>query len=210
MRAPRALAAVLALAAALAIGPAATAQDRPDALRLYVDGKYEEARRACLAEIAADPTDVEPYVLLSWSLVALGRHADADNYARKGLAIRRDPRLLETVGEASYFLGRNDVALRSLQDYVGIVGEGGRVGPASYFMGELYLRLGRFGHADIAFSTALQYSPGNAKWWTRLGYAREKFGDSDHALEAYARALSIDPRLQDAAVGAERVRSKLR
>jgi cytochrome c-type biogenesis protein CcmH/NrfG len=48
------------------------------------------------------------------------------------------------------------------------------VGIAYYYMGEIYLRLGRFGHADIAFSTALQYSSGNAKWWARLGYAREK------------------------------------
>lgn len=203
----RALAA-LALAALAVACP--LAQDRPDALRLYVDGKYDDARRACLAEIVASPANVDSYVVLSWSLVALGRYADAENYALKGYEVRRDPRLTETLGETAFFLGRNDAALRNFQNYVGAVNEGGRVGTAYYYMGEIYLRLGRFSHADIAFSTALQYSPGSAKWWTRAGYAREKQGDAVHSLEAYEKALSIDPHFQDASDGAGRVSAKLR
>jgi tetratricopeptide (TPR) repeat protein len=199
--------AVFALAAfAAASSPA---QDRPDALRLYVDGKYEDARRACIADIAATPDDVESYVVLSWSLVAVGRYADAENYALKGYSVRRDPRLTETLGETAYFLGRNDAALRNFQNYIGAVSEGGRVGTAYYYMGEIYLRLGRFSHADIAFSTALQYEPDSAKWWTRAGYARERNGDAVHSLEAYRKALSIDPHFQDAADGESRVSLKL-
>jgi predicted Zn-dependent protease len=202
----------LKAAAALAlllIGVFARAQDRPDALRLYVDGKYDEARRASLSELAASPGEVDPYVILSWSLIALKRYADAENYALKGYALRRDPRLTEVLGETAYFLGRNDAALRNFQNYVAAVAEGGRVGIAYYYMGEIYLRLGRFGHADIAFSTALQYSSGSARWWTRLGYAREKYGDAIHALEAYKKALAIDSRLEDASDGAARVAAKL-
>jgi tetratricopeptide (TPR) repeat protein len=202
----RAAVLALALLAMAAVG----AQDRPDALRLYVDGKFDEARRASLAEISSTPNEIDPYVILSWSLVALKRYADAENYALKGYALRRDPRLTEVLGETAYFLGRNDAALRNFQNYVGAVAEGGRVGIAYYYMGEIYLRLGRFGHADIAFSTALQYSSGSARWWTRLGYAREKYGDSVHALEAYKKALAIDSRLEDASDGAARVSAKLR
>ena len=186
------------------------AQDNPDALRLYIDGKYDEARRACLAEISSSAASVDSYVVLSWSLIALKRYADAENYALKGYALRRDPRLTETLGETAYFLGHNDAALRTFQNYVSAVSEGGRVGIAYYYMGEIYLRLGRFGHADIAFSTALQYSSGSARWWTRLGYARERFGDAVHALEAYKKALTLDPRIQDASDGAERASAKLR
>jgi tetratricopeptide (TPR) repeat protein len=207
MRANKGGFAVVALAVLVAVSP--SAQDRPDALRLYVDGKYDDSRRACLVEIAATPSNIESYVVLSWSLVAMGRYADAANYAQKGYALRHDPRLTEVIGEAAYYLGQNDVALRSFQDYVGTVSEGGRVGTAYYYMGEIYLRLGRFSHADISFSTALQYTPGSAKWWARLGYAREKYGDAEHALEAYKKALSIDPRLQDASDGIDRVSAKL-
>jgi tetratricopeptide (TPR) repeat protein len=199
-----------ALGSALLLAASVYAQDRPDALRLYVDGKYDGARLACLAEIATTPSNVEAYVVLSWSLVALERYADAENYALKGYAVRRDPRLTEVLGETAYFLGRNDASLRHFQNYVAALPEGARVGTAYYYMGEIYLRLGRFGHADIALSTALQFAPGSAKWWSRLGYARERNGDDDHALEAYKKALAIDPRLQDASEGAVRVTAQLR
>jgi tetratricopeptide (TPR) repeat protein len=184
-------------------------QNKPDAQKLYSDGKYDDARRAGLVAIAADPSNVDPYVIVSWSLVAMGRYADAENYALKGYALRRDPRLTEVLGETAYFLGRNDAALRNFQNYVGALPEGERVGSAYYYMGEIYIRLGRFGHADIALSTALQFSPGSAKWWTRLGYARERYGDLSHSLEAYKRALAIDPRLEDASSGVARVNVKL-
>ena len=202
------------IALAFALGAAASsslaAQSGPDALRLYLDGKYDDARKACLAEIAGGASGVDSYVVLSWSLIALGRYADAENYAMKGYSIRKDPRLTEILGETAYFLGRNDAALRNFQDYVSIVPEGGRVGVAYYYMGEIYLRLGRFAHADISFATALQFTPGSAKWWTRLGYARERSGDLSHALEAYKKALSIDPHFQDAADGSDRIADKLR
>jgi len=195
---------------AVLLASAAAAQDGPDALKLYLDGKFEESRRACLDEIAARPDDVEPYVVLSWSLVSLERWADAENYAKKGIAVRRDPRLVEVLGEASYYLGRNEAALRSFQEYVAAVPEGGRVGNAFYFIGEIYLRLAKYAHADIAFSAAVQYSSGNARWWTRLGWAREKAADYDHAIEAYRKALSIVPRLQDALDGVDRSAAKIR
>jgi tetratricopeptide (TPR) repeat protein len=201
---------VLALVLAALAASSLSAQSDPDALRLYLDGKYDDARKACLAEIASSPSNVDSYVVLSWSLISLGRYADAENYAQKGSAVRKDPRLTEIRGETAYFLGRNVDALRSFQDYVGAVPEGGRVGMAYYYMGEIYLRLGRFSHADIAFSTALQFSPGSARWWGRLGYARERYGDAVHALEAYKKALSLDPHLQDATDGADRTSAKLR
>jgi tetratricopeptide (TPR) repeat protein len=199
-----------AVLAAFLAGGAAVAQEGPDALKLYLDGKYEEARRACLDEIAARPDGLESYVVLSWSLVSLERWADAENYAKKGLAIRRDPRLVEVLGEASYYLGKNDAALRDFQEYATAVPEGGRAGVAFYYMGEIYLRQVKFAHADIALSTAVQYSPGNARWWTRLGWAREKASDYDHAVLAYKKALSISPRLQDALDGVDRCSAVLR
>jgi len=212
----RILASVAALVLLSVVGRGlATAQGvapggSPDALKLYNDGRYEEARRSCLAELRGDPQSIEAYVVLSWSLIALERYADAENYALKGYTLRRDPRLAESLGEAAFHLGRNEAALRNFQNYVSAVPEGFRVGLAYYFMGEIYVRLGRFAHADIAFTTALGFTPLNAHWWIRLGWAREKANDPAHALEAYERALAIDPRLEDAKAGLERVSERLR
>jgi tetratricopeptide (TPR) repeat protein len=200
----------IALALVLAAAPPAAGESKPDALKLYLDGKFDEARRVSLDELSADPGNIESYVVISWSLLALERYADAENYALKGYAVQKEARLTEALGEAAYFLGRNDAALRNFQNYVSAVPEGGRVGIAYFYTGEVYLRLGRYAHADIAFSAALQYSPGNARWWTRLGWAREKSGDAVHSLEAYEKALSLDPRLQDALNGKARVASRIR
>lgn len=209
MRKPRTV--LLSLLAAFAFSQiAAAAQSSAEAQKLYLEGKYEDARRVCLEGIRLSPDDIDSYVILSWSFLALERYADAENYALKGYSIRRDPRLTEALGEAAYMLGRNEAALGNFQNYVSAVSEGGRVGLAYYFMGETYVRLARFAHADICFTSALQYSPGNAHWWARLGWAREKAGDLTHSLEAYEKALSIDPRLEDAKSGKERIAARLR
>lgn len=160
--------------------------------------------------LSRDPSDLEALILLCQDLLGLGRWADAENYGLKAWALRRDPRVSEILGEASFNLGRNDAALRYFRSYVSAVPEGSGVGSAYYFMGEIYLRLARYAHADIAISTALQFAPGNARWWSRLGWAREKANDRTSALAAYTQALKLEPRLEDALLGRDRVREATR
>ena len=77
------------------------------------------------------------------------------------------------------------------------------------FLGEIYVRLKKFAHADIAFSTAVRFSPNNALWWTRLGYAREQLNETTYALQAYEQALELDKNLVDAQNGRKRVLSRM-
>jgi tetratricopeptide (TPR) repeat protein len=178
-----------------------------EAQKLYAQGRYEESRKLALEALLADAGDIDAYVLLCQDFLALGRWADAQNYALKAYALRRDPRLSEILGEAAFNQGANEVALRWFQDYVTNVPEGSSVGAAFSFMGEIFLRQARYAHADIAFSTALQFSPANARWWARLGWAREKGNDRSGALNAYVTALRLEPRLEDAILGKERIES---
>jgi predicted Zn-dependent protease len=78
-----------------------------------------------------------------------------------------------------------------------------------YFMGEIFIQQGKFNNADIALSTALYHSPNVADWWTRLGYARERGGDFQWSLEAYNKALALNPNLVDAVRGRSRVEQQL-
>lgn len=203
------VAALLALCS-LSLSGLAAQGAKVDALKLYLDGRYEESRTAAVAELAAAPNNIEAYVVVCWDLLALERWADAENYALKAYEVRKDPRITEVLGEAAYRLGRNDAALKHFQNYIAAVPEGGRVGTAYYFIGEIYLRMGRYAHADIAFSTALQYTPSNARWWARLGWAREKANDDDGALAAYEAALKLEPSLEDARLGKERVLASMK
>ncbi len=200
----------LLLACAFIYAPQAQGA-KPDALALYRAGSFDQARQVCMAEIAANPDNMESYVVLSWSLLALGRYADAELYARKAHDnIRRDPRIVEVLGEATFFLGRNDESLKLFQSYVNLLPDSTKLGQIYHYMGELYLRMERWSHADMAFRTAIQYTPGNAEWWTRMGYARERAGEWTWALEAYEAALRLNPSLNDARLGRDRAVKKIR
>ncbi|MDR0721714.1 MAG: tetratricopeptide repeat protein [Treponema sp.] len=183
---------------------------RPDALVEYRNGNYERAVSICIDEIAVNSYNLEAHVVLCWSLIRLNRYQDALPYALVGRSLSRyDPRVIEILGEISYYEGRNREALQYFQEYINFAPEGTRIETVYYFIGEIYIRLGRFRHADIALSTAVHWQPGNANWWTRLAYARENAGDLSEAIIAYERALSLNAQLGDARRGLTRVRQAL-
>jgi tetratricopeptide (TPR) repeat protein len=186
------------------------AQIRPDALAEYRNGNYENAVAICGNEIAANPDNLESHVVICWSLIRLNRYEEAHTYALAGRNISRyDIRIVEILGEVNYYQGRNAESLQYFQEYINLAPEGGRVDTVYYFLGEIYIRLGRFRHADIALSTAVHYMPGNAEWWARLAYARENAGDLQEAVRAYEQALALNSRLSDARRGLDRTRQSL-
>lgn len=182
------------------------AETKADALELYRAGNYSESIDICLAEIQGNPQNLESHVVLCWSLVQAKRYDEADNWAEKGRAISKyDPRIIEIQAEAKYYRGQNEQSLKLFQEYISYAPNGSRIAPVYYYMGELYLRMAKYRHADMAFSAALQLENLNAEWWVRLGYAREMAKDYRYALVAYNKALELNANLQDAIRGKERV-----
>lgn len=189
---------------------AAYAQVRPDALAEYRNGNYERAVAICENELAVNPGSLESHVVICWSLIRLNRYEEAHAYALAGRNISRyDIRIVEILGEVNYYQGKNIESLQYFQEYINLAPEGGRIDTVYYFLGEIYIRLGRFRHADIALSTAVHYMPGNAAWWARLAYARENAGDLQEAVRAYEQALALNAQLSDARRGLDRARQSL-
>ena len=183
---------------------------RRDALQEYRDGNYEEAVRICKEEISADSNNLESHVILCWSLVSLGRYEEGRTYALAGRNVSRyDPRIIEILGEVYYFQGRNAEALQYFQEYINLAPQGARINTVYYFVGEIFIRQGRYRRADIALSTAVYYMPLNAGWWVRLAYARENAGEFQGAITAYEEALRLNESLAEARNGLERVRTRL-
>ena len=183
------------------------AQDRPpDALQAFRDGEFERSVQICRDEIAENPNNIESHVVISWSLMALGRYEEALHYASAGRRLSRyDIRTIRNLGEIYFFLGRNNDSLQHFREFLSLAPAGTRVELVYYFMGEVYIRMGRFRRADIALTTAVNRVPGNAIWWTRLAYARENAGDLLEAAIAYERALALNPQSGDARRGLDRV-----
>ena len=191
----------------------AFAQKAKDALLLYYNKNYKEAISVCEDEIKADPNRIDSYVVLCWSLIGNREYARAEQRAYDGLKLSRyDIRLIEVLGEAKYYLGKNEEALKQFQEYISIAPDrtGSRVGLAYYFMGEIYIRQTKFQHADIALSAAIRKDTLSDAWWTRLGYAREMAGNYAESLAAYEEALKLNPSKTDASRGQERVAEYIR
>ena len=187
------------------------AQNRtPDALVEYRLGNYERAIQICRSEMDINPANLESHVVICWSLLRLGRYEEAMRYARAGRVLNRyDARITEILGEIHYYQGLNNEALQYFQEYVSLSPEGQRIDMVYYFMGEIFIRQGKFRHADIALSTAVHWMPGNAEWWVRLAYTRESAGDRLSAVNAYERALSLNSQLIDARRGLDRTRQAM-
>ncbi|MBN2050224.1 MAG: hypothetical protein JW760_07240 [Spirochaetales bacterium] len=186
------------------------AQDRPDALQAYRQNRFEEAVRICLAELEEMPGNMDSYTVLGWSLLKLNRNEEALDYSRQALRVNRnDVRVIEIAGEALFNLGKNLEALEYFQEYSVLAPTGDRIDLVYFYMGEIFLRLGEYHHADMAFTTAVYHSPNTARWWARLGYAREMAVDYQYAQEAYSRALQLNPALEEAQRGRERVQEKI-
>jgi len=190
---------------------AQTTTTKQDALVLYHNGKYRESVQVCEEELQENPNRVESYVVMCWALVKNKQYAEAEERATEGLVISPyDLRLIEVLGEAKYYLGKNTGAMEQFRKYVASAPESGsRVGIAYYYMGEIFIRQARYQHADIALSSAVKKEPLLDTWWVRLGYAREMAGNYYEAVAAYDEALRLNSSSVEASRGRERVSTKL-
>jgi tetratricopeptide (TPR) repeat protein len=197
------------------------AQNNQDALWNYNTGRnlenlnrmdeaeyfYNEAVWLSRQEIFSNMANRNSYVALTWALQRLRRYAEVITWGQRGLDLYADEyRLVETMGEAYFYLNDHDASLRFMQRYTNSVPRGERAPVAYFFIGEIYRFKGHFRHADIAYTTAVRLEPNVDLWWYRLGSVREAVGDYSQAITAYERALAINPNYTAASSGLERSR----
>jgi tetratricopeptide (TPR) repeat protein len=167
---------------------------------------YNEAIRCCMDEISSDTATAESYVILTWTLARQGRYSEVIQWGERGLRANTDYRLIETMGEACFYLKDYERALNFMQRYVNAVPQGSTTATAYFFVGEIYHLNRRFLHADIAYTTAVKLNPNNSSWWYRLGLSREAAGERTQAIKAYEQALKLKPRDQQILEALDRAR----
>ena len=208
---------ILALIASLSLA----AQDKPDALKLYRNGRdleavgraqdaqaaYNQAIEVCKQDLLENPKNMDAYTIYSWSQMRLGKYKDAVVTATEALKINTDYRIVETLAESYFYLGSHKEALKNMEKYIDAAPKGERISTAYFFVGEIY-RLGKqYNKADIAYSAAVHLEPAISLWWYRLGTVRETVGDKKGASDAYQRAIKLRPDYKDASEGLNRVRT---
>jgi tetratricopeptide (TPR) repeat protein len=202
------------------IPPIVFSQIKPDAMASYrtgrdlenqgraneADAKYQEAVNICLDEIKNKSATMDTYAVFTWALQRQKKYNEVISRGNEALNIRQDYRIIETMGEAYFYLGDFNASLRYMQRYIANIDNGDRTSVAYFFVGEIYRFQKKFNYADIAYTMAVNLTPNMALWWYRLGSVRESIGDREFAYQAYERALRINPGYREASAGLERTR----
>jgi len=184
--------------------------------QLQIAGKESDAAKAfasslqgALKLVAIEPLNQDYISLQCWNLFRLGRHNEVLTVAQKALKSAQDHRVIETLAESLYFLDRSEEALEYFALYFSLAPENDeRRSSAYYYVGECYVRLKKYEHADIAFSTATTLEKNMYYWWYRLGAVKEILLQYRRAYEAYGKSLQLSPKFQFALDGRARVKAK--
>lgn len=198
----------------------AAAQEKPDAAQSYRTGRdleargrideantyYNEAVRQSEEDIRKGTATQNTYTVLTWTLQRQKKYNDVIRWGKESMRIREDMRVVETMGEAYFYLNDFESSLKNMQHYVGSLPEGDRASVAYFFIGEIYRVQKKYNYADIAYTTAVRLEPGMYLWWYRLGIVREYVRDFNNAAQAFEQALKINPSYAEAAEGLNRVR----
>ncbi|GHV23980.1 hypothetical protein FACS189494_12260 [Spirochaetia bacterium] len=203
------------------LGTQVFAQQKPDALVSYRSGRdmegrgrndeaavlYNEAARICMEEINNKEATMDTYAVFTWTLQRQKKYNEVVVRGNEALRSGVDYRIIETMGEAYFYLGNFTASLNSMQRYTNQLPNGDRASVAYFFIGEIYRYQKKFHYADIAYTTAVRLTPDVALWWFRLGTVRESAGEKQYAIEAYERALKIDANYNQAKEALTRART---
>jgi tetratricopeptide (TPR) repeat protein len=187
------------------IGRDLEANGRMDEANRY----YDRAIRQCLDQVSQNAANRDTYAAITWALLRQTKYTEAVSWAERGLELFADDyRILETMGEAYFHQNNYDRSLDCMQRYVNAVPQGERTSVAYFYIAEIFRLRRQYLRADIAYTTALRLSPGLFLWWYRLGLVRESLEDYSGAVEAYQRALQLNPNHGDSAAALARIRGR--
>ena len=197
------------------------AQDKPDALKLYRNGRdldvagrtddakaaYTQAIEVCKQDLIDNASNMDAFAIYGWSLIRLGKYQDTVSICVEALKVSSDSRIMETLAEGYFYLGNYKDTLKYLEKYIDASPKGERISTAYFFEGEVYRLIKEYNHAEISYTAAVFLEPSISLWWFRLGSVRETVGDKKGSTDAYQKALKLRPDYKDASDGLSRVRT---
>lgn len=160
--------------------------------QLIRSGNSQEAF-ATLARAAELPgASAESEDRIGFLFAVLGRQSEAVDHFQKSIALNRDfaPAHYH-LGVARWLAKDADGGLPELQEAV-------KLSPAvfdyRYRLGSAYLELGRYEEASSELKAAVSIDQSQAPAWSALGQALRRKQDLDGAVNAYKRAVELNPK----------------
>ncbi len=95
---------------------------------------YNEAVRQCLAEVSGNAASRTTYTVLTWTLQRQRKYNEVVTWGERGLRLFPDEyRIMETMGEAFFYLEDYTRSLSYMQRYTNALPQGDRVSVAYFF-----------------------------------------------------------------------------
>lgn len=191
----------------LALGESGTLCKGPDKRKQCAELIEREA--AALQKAA--PQSTKAAKLRARALVALDRPQEADEILRVACTSGHDRlECLRTWIEVAARL-KNEALVNELVAQIGSLGCGQtrRCAATQLWLGDFFKRWNNWGSAVNAYERAVRHDPTDAVAWKKLGEAASKLGTSARAVEAFRRALELDPGNKHLEDRLEQERSKM-
>ena len=80
-----------------------------------------------------------------------------------------------------------------------------RAAEALFHLARLMMRRGSLDYAEAALRRAVAEEPFDAALWNNFGVVLARTGRMDRAADAFARAVDLEPRYEDAAANLEQI-----
>jgi tetratricopeptide (TPR) repeat protein len=211
MNRSRSCAAVMSLTAALAVMPAAAAQDtRDDNWKQCKDTDPEARLAGCRAIIQSDkeaPSDKARAYYYRASAYRAKKLLDL-SIEDSNESIKLDPTFVDAYGERGITLTAAGRLMDAIPDFTHVVEADPKSAYAFYDRGLCYELLGLDDLALEDFSAAIALVPNDAFKWERRGTIYFRKGQLDLALADYEKSLTVDPQYAPALYGRGAVKMK--
>jgi Flp pilus assembly protein TadD len=160
-------------------------------LSLLSEGKYAEAEAEFRGEIKANPTSVQAYEYLAYSLFYQGKYVEAEAIAKK--LIELEPRK----SEFYMFYGNILFKQQKYNEAIEALGKAIELEPKNAewqnARGVILHMQQKYANAEGAFRKAIELQPTISDWYANLGAALYVQGKLTEAEQAYRKAIELSP-----------------
>lgn len=161
-------------------------------LSLMKQGRRQVAEARCRELLAAQPEDADAMALLASVIVERGELGEAEHLLRRALKLAPNQsttwvnlgRLLQQGGRWGEAATHYEHAANLFPNHPQIAAT----------LGQIYQRANRFADAEAQYRRALEYRP-RAPYFVQLGMVLLRQERVDEAVEAFEKAISINPNL---------------
>jgi tetratricopeptide (TPR) repeat protein len=161
----------------------------------FLKSSKEKKIESLLAQIAADPKNVDHYYDLGLEYYSANQYGKAIEYYTKAIELNSKRVLYYSARGASYGW------LKEFEKAAGDYSKAIELEPDKalnyYWRGKSYNRLKKFNEAAADHSKAIELRPDKALYYTELARVLCRIGSADRAFENVEKAIKLDNNLPD-------------